>query len=713
MKLSWKWLNQTIALENIPLDNIIDKLTLAGFEIEEIQEENSINDKTIDIDITANRADTSNIIGLAREINSVFNIKLIHHNYIYQAKHNHKYKYTTLNYWENNKFAIRPLLDIQFTTIKNLKQQISPTWLQELLHGCEIQSENILQDIIKYVNTKWGQDIEIFDLNKVIKNSKKESIIEITQKINFHLYNEFSSLFNNLNIINDVNLIKYQSKILSIVGLESNNQFYCDRETSAIIIMSKICNPQYISHITSKNNIRTDISNKHLKGIPRENFTCAYNEAINLILDLTSGEINNIFTYKTIQKKNLIIQIPQDYIKKILGTHNKKQDISKEKITQILKQLKFRPKYIKDTLQVIIPENRSRDITRPIDVIEEIARIYGFNSFYNNLPTSNNIGYTSEITKFIRKIRRILRNLGIHEIIHYSLENKKYCLDISEKISLYNPLLEDQSILRSNLVKDLINANRYNYKQKNLPFECFEIGKIFQKSHNNTIEEIGISGILGNPYFSKNMWSEKAGSMNWFQAKGFMEDFFDKLGVNAQWKQAQVSDQYTIHKELQRFCHPYRTAIISDKYNHKNIIGIFFQTSNKLKDEISNDYNTYIFEINPINLIKATNKKQHLDYNFINYSTYPSVTRDISLILNQNQSTDEIKEYILFQKNPFIESVEVFNEYKEKYTSSAKTNRSVGFRITYRAKTRTLNNKDIKNIEADISNLLKKLQIFS
>ena len=316
----------------------------------------------------------------------------------------------------------------------------------------------------------------------------------------------------------------------------------------------------------------------------------------------------------------------------------------------------------------------------------------------DKMPVHTKPGHMSNMSKFINKIRYILRNLGLQEVIHYSLDNHP-----SNNLNIYNPIIEDQNTLRSNLVNHLVNTCIYNNKQKNLPLECFEIGKVFHKipedleQHRETIH---LAAIIGNCSSSRRSWSEKNQDLTWFQAKGLLEIFFEKLHIEIHWINIRSNDSYLYDKTIY---HPYRTAIICNASTKKEI-GIFGQINSRIKYKSQNSYNQYIFEINISNLINSVNIHHHLDYNVQTYSLYPYVIRDISLVVPHNYNAEVVKNYILEQSNTPVESVHIFNEYYKQ--SNSRDARYVGFRIIYRSKSRTLDDQDIKKIDQDIQNLL-------
>lgn len=699
MKFSWKWLNELVDLNNISIEEINQTLTLAGFEVEHIESKSDIQDQIIDLSITSNRADVSSMVGLAREVSTIFNVPINKSIYKTHAQ-------LAINNCQQHTVKIKSniLLNFKLNTIQLTKKKYSPTWLVNYLNGCGIESTNILSDISEYINIKWGQDIEILDLGSNLTDSLKKEQIEhiISNDINSDdlKINDWFKL-NNQNI-HHIESITHNNSIISLLGVKSNPKLICRKNSSSIIIIGQICKREYIEKLTCEIQKRTEKINKHLKGISVNDFNHAYYETINLILTLNEGFLGpSSYIYNNTDCNTRTINIYEQDINNILGPykHFHSYESSQTTIFKILQQLQFKPRYKEGHFITQIPDYRLTDITREIDIIEEIIRIYGFDKFMDKIPAYTKTGYISHTSKFIHKIRYTLRNLGLHEVIHYSLDNH-----ISSNVKLYNPIIEDQNTLRSNLINRLVDTCIYNDKQKNSPLECFEIGKVFYKAPEDTashIEEIYLAGIIGNFSASRKSWAEKNQALTWFQAKGLLEDFFDKLHANINWTDIKNSQVYICDKKLY---HPYRTAIIYNQ-NTRQEIGIFGQINSRIKSKFQHSYNQYIFEINISHLINTVYTHDHLNYNVLTYSFYPYVTRDISLIIPAHYNAETVKNYILQQSNAPIESVKIFNEYNK--FSQSQHIRNVGFRITYRSKDRTLNDKDIKKIDQDIQDLLK------
>nr|YP_010904363.1 phenylalanine-tRNA ligase beta subunit [Catenella fusiformis]WCH57614.1 phenylalanine-tRNA ligase beta subunit [Catenella fusiformis] len=698
MKFSWKWLNHIIDLKNIPLNKIVHKLTLAGFEIENIEDKR--NDKTLNISITANRSDTTSIVGIARELSCLFNINL--HSTEYKTKSNVSKQNIT------NKIELIPsnLLDFQFDIIDQIDTQTSPKWLQDYLLGCDIIPQNTLADIKQYIHIKWGQEIEIFDAKKIDSTNLDTDLIKITNTHDF--YNNVDTNKSKINKKSgSLEGLTYKNKTISIFGLRSNPNIVCDKDTSSVMILGYVCRINYVKTNIHQLSNRTDKSQTHIRGLSRYDFLEAYKEIVELVLSISRNSIRSIVHHQWHESPAELnyIEIHKKKIHNILGPSDTNSSyLTVESITEILQQLKFQPKYKDNIFFVTIPEHRSIDIKRPVDVIEEIGRIYGFNRFFDKLPINHKKAHTSSLNKLIKKIKIILRNLGLHEVVHYSIENT---YDSNMSIKLYNPLLEDQTHLRNTLIYNLLNTLTHNYKHKNPTLECFEIGRVFQKQRwhktaKKYSEYLHIGGLIGNTY-SKTLWSEKGQRLSWFQAKGLLESLLEQLHTDIAWNPIEHLESLKNYSNRLQLYHPYRCAILQNQKT-KEILGIFGELNLKYFKELNKKYNHYVFELDLIKLLKTTQINRHLNYLWKPYSIYPNIIRDISLTLNKKTKAYLIQEVILLNNNALVENVEILNEY---YLINNIDQRNVNFRITYRSSIKTLNDYDVQNIDKDISSLLK------
>lgn len=660
MKISWNCLNELVDLTNINHLIVIQKLTLAGFEIENIKYHKTIQDITFDVNITANRSDIHSIIDIATEVSALLNKSLKTIPNIKQKTTEDLFIIKTLTISKYfNKFTFKPL--------KNIKLNLSCSDVHNYLLIYDLKPQNNILDIIKLINLKWGQNIKLYTIKqKAIKNIKKiyleiKKNNKITEISKIHINDQpivaiNENHLNNKNINHDIILLNYELKNQN----DSNN---------------------YISETYTLN---------------------AYKEIYDLIKKNSNQPINPSFIYMhsshAKNKKNIYCR--KNKIEQILGpinTSEKSKYLNKNNIINILKKLNFEVNQQNDFFQIIVPQKRQKDIQNATDIIEEIGRIYGFNQFYDQLPVFIKKNTGDKYIYILKKIRSILRSFGLHEIINYSLENNTNY----NTIKIINPLNQDQKILRTNLINNMILAKAYNNKQANENFEAFEIGKIFKKNHlnQNYDETIHLAGLLGNQNYNHSMWNKKTNELSWFQAKGQLEELFERIYVKVEWTTDNFNDLSIMH--IKKYIHPKRTIYI--KYKNQTF-GFLSQLNNKISKYFNFNHKIYIFELNISTLIQSINYKKNINYTYQPYSTYPKITRDISIKINTNISMALLNKIITKTKenyHHFIESIKILNEYyeKDKY-------KILSLRITYRSNKRTLTNQEIEILDDIFKNKL-------
>nr|YP_009297078.1 phenylalanyl-tRNA synthetase beta chain [Ceramium japonicum]AOM66421.1 phenylalanyl-tRNA synthetase beta chain [Ceramium japonicum] len=680
MKFSWRSLNYFLDLNDININQLTHILTIKGFEIDTIDYNKDLNDYILDITITANRQDVLSVFGLANELSYILNKKLINQHKIQQ--------YDTYDNSIFHELALKYLCQIRINKIINIQINISPQWLINYLKAHDIKSTNLIIDIQQYIAIKWGHKIHFFDITTIqdLHINNLSNSIKINKKLNYEELQYNKHLLIQINN-NDTQI---------------NNQFECNNNSKNIIALSYIYSHDYCQDIK---NIYNTIDNMQ-----------GYKEAIQLIATFSNAYISKSYLYKTkIYKKKYLLNIQKNLIQYTLGPiiTKKSKYLTKETIYTILKQLQLEPhyNYYNKNFKIKIPNYRLNDLYRKIDIIEEIGRIYGYHNFIDKLPNINKKGSASKKYTTIKYIRKYFRDLGIHEVINLSLKKSHFkkikpliTTNLDSTINLYNPLLEEQSCLRDNLLDNLIQNKIYNYKQKNENTEFFEIGKIFKQDiqTHKKIEEIHIAGIFANTQFIQTSWDTKPHQLNWFHAKGTIEQFFEKMQLKITFDPI-INHNEKIKKELSiNNFDINKTLYIINALNNK-IIGLIGQINSNLYKNIACNQIINIFEFNLNELINDYNQKSHLSYIFYKYSIYPSVTRDLSIKVNKHYSILKIKKFIYELNKQLIHKVEVFNQYKDITNIN---NKCIGIRITYNGNSKTLNQNDLQLIDKDINTIL-------
>nr|QCI04720.1 Phenylalanine-tRNA ligase beta subunit [Bornetia secundiflora] len=650
MKFSWTLLNHVIDLRNISFDYFQSKLILGGFEINNIIINDNTQDKIIEIDITSNRIDITSIIDLAQEMGSLLNLPL-------------KIKLLKITNYINKPYIQQQLYHLKYikiTPIVHIKPYKKSLYTNKYLDIINEQNVNWLISIQKYIKIKWGYNIDFLDF-------QNSTIHDIYSNLHCKPYNNQS-----LTTLIAKHHILY--KFSPDTEIDYNK---IKNHSTSIILLCYLYKQDYLPY-----------------------FINAYQETINLLTTYGQGTIGKSYEYydtKARTKKNIFINFKNDDIRNILGPINNShfEFLTIQQISQILKQLYLKPTYYKKTLQVKIPEYRAKDLIRRIDIIEEIARIHGFQFFLDKLPVTKKRGKISKNRFFTQKIRHILRYFGLHEVINCSLVGQQSSLDDRYNLYLYNPMTDEQKILRHNLIENLLSNYYYNIKQKNTHIELFEIGKIFYQNKNIIQEQMHLAGIIYNPNYTRLAWDKKAEPISWFHAKSIIENCCELLQANINWNNLNIKNSITkSFTKIEYLFDKHQQIGIYNRVNN-DLIGIFGQLNYNYYKKTDKNSPIYIFELNIRKLINTINAINHLNYIIKPYSLYPSVTRDISIKLNYLDTIETIKHKILYHKKEWIESMNIINAYYDKKSKS----QFLCIRIVYRAKNKTLNSIDINNID--------------
>ena len=558
MRISLEWLNELIDLKTFNFDYLIETLTLGGFEVENSFELilNNKTDVILDISTTPNRSDSLSLKGIGKEVSSLFNKGCRISKYGTEICETEKLiknsilKIASLDKTKKNQ-------SILFTvTVENLTNFCSPNWLQQKLLRLGIEPSNNLLDLQSYISLETGYPFEFYDLEKIRSASEDDNF-----KLSLN-WEKFSGLFEGSNnfqsqINSNILLLKANQEILSIAGIVVNKKFQYTNNTKSLLIESSIFNSKKIRQISRNIGLRTDRSSRYEKGL---NPTYLIESLCRLLylLKISNSKISiNVHTasnYNEIQP--FIISLDYQTIIQVLGPtldlkKNKTSQLSTIDISNYLTRLNF--SFSLDQFNLIwlvtIPLQRSEDINREIDLIEEIARLHGFNNFITILPEIFKIGIEDFSYQIRKKITSCFLSEGFNEVITYSLLNTVN----NAEITIINPLSKDQSILRSTLLTNLIQLAHENLNQASSNLEAFEYGHVFLPDKNFiSVELEKIGGIFGAVKV-KNEWSNNTTILSWFEAKGRLDKLFNKLNLFVHW-------EIGLPKLYQGILHPYRTS---------------------------------------------------------------------------------------------------------------------------------------------------------
>lgn len=681
MKVSLNWLKELANIETIDLVHLTSQLTQAGFEVEAIESITVGNqiDHVLDISSTANRSDVLSMIGLSRELSALTGSLML------KTINQFSNKYSSRQQNILNNHSLIHCNNYFSAIIDEIKIIDSPNWLKNRLKSSGFTHRNLLVDISNYIMLKWGQPINIIDFNKITPEDT------ITIQSNFNVGKSTKIKLNNENIELNKKILVTQvnTNVVSVAGIGSNNNFDTDSNTTSIFVESAIFKQSIVRQSSRDLNIRTESSVRQERGLNTDNWENAYLETISLIIDLAGGNIRQTFSTEKTMNDTLNIDLSIKKVQDILGpisNNNQVRFLYFQEIQNILHSLNFTIIHKnQESIKISVPNYRRQDVFREIDIIEEIARIYGYHKFKSSVPSIQFSKKLSQKRKFIDKSRNILRNLGLTELVHYSLVKSL------GGVSLNNPLIQDYSNLRYSLLEGLIESNLYNLKQSNQTVDSFEIGTVFNPVHNKIVETTNLAMILGGNLNIRSTWSQPVHSLNWYEAKGIVENFFQKINRKIEWTKPEIIDSRV------NFIQKDRSATLI--YNNTNI-GIFSELNQVTYSKLGLTAKLFVLEINLNILEDSHNQFNYLNYQIRPYSKYPSITRDLSLIIPKKMEFNYLLKLLDQFNDKDLESIRLFDQYTNKSLGEQK--KSIGLRFTYRSSQKTLTNLEIDDKQHEL-----------
>nr|AZP39682.1 phenylalanine tRNA synthetase beta subunit [Nitzschia palea] len=696
MQISLRWLKELVNLETISVETLITKLTLGGFEVEEVLEVELGNETTLALDIssTANRSDSLSIQGLSLEIAALLN-----HNPSQLA-------YSTKTYpWSQEFESLISNDPIQTNCsgfislmIENLNSFKSPKWLQQKLISSGFPVENNLTDFQNYILVETGYPLEFYDFDKItakVPNSK----IQLSLKGLEEPYQFLARNGNQYLLEESVLVVKADDLPISIGGIIASNETTYSMDTKTLLVEASIFNAAQIRQQSRILGLRTDRSARYEKSIKNTTLLEAIYRFISLLRIENPNLICKLHTIsKPIKDPVRTIQLSYEKVKQVLGPIQKTKTIdadyiSPQLITEALTRLQFQMTYDspKGNWDIIIPSFRNDDIVRDIDVIEEIGRLYGFNNFLTRLPPIKNLGKEDWDYRTRKKLTSCLINLGLTELIQYSLVNQESYF--KNEVELINPLVKDYSKLRSSLLPNLLKAVDENFKKGNSVLEGFEYGHIFSLDSSSLIlEREVVAGVFGG-FSTKSNWSATNTQLSWFEAKGRMEQLFKKLNICIYWQSYQPIREKNIF-------HFYCTAEIFLSNGTK--LGIFGQVSPILAKKLNISTNIYLFELE-FEPIKDQLKQNKLAV-YQDYSSYPKIIKDLSFIVKDNISFSKIKEVLYINGSQFLKEINLLDEYRGQSIPSQHT--SLCLQLIFQSDVETLQTENVETILTNLTTIL-------
>ena len=638
-----------------------------------------LDDVILDISPTANRADALSMIGVAREVAALTGATLELPD-IMEASFPQKADQLSLNIPDTQ--ACPTYIG---TVIEGVKIAPSPPWLKQRLQAAGMRPINNVVDITNYILLEWGQPLHAFDRDKLKGATIGVRFAKEGESLQTLDGQERALKTQNL-------LITCEDQAIALAGVMGGAATEVDEGTKNLLLEAAIFDPIVIRRSAKAQNLRSEASNRYEKGINGAQLESARLRAIALITELAGGVVTSqIYLNSLPESQSRSIELRLGRVHQVLGmvqTPTGIEQIAPAAIEKILRDLNCQLTTLTTNPQVwsvIVPDYRYRDLEREIDLIEEIARLYGYDRFCDTLPAQTLPGGLSPTEQGQRRLREALRSVGLTELVQYSLVKPE-----KGEVTLVNPLFVEYSALRSNLLDGLIDAFVYNQDQGNGALNGFEIGRIFWRTELGIEEADSVAGILGGELFDSGVWSwsNQARPLTWYEAKGLLESVLTRLGLKVSY-QPQTDDPRL---------HPGRTASIWCNGKH---LGVFGQLHPQLRQAKGLIEAVYGFELSLEGLLPEATTPH-----FQPYSTYPAVARDLAFFAPVDLSLYQLEQTMKKAGGSLLEQVEVFDQYLGVNVPDGQ--RSLAFSLVYRASDRTLTDGEVEPVHNQIRQALTK-----
>jgi len=623
-----------------------------------------LGDYVFDISITPNRADCLSVIGVAREIAALYNLPVKEKEFTIEEVEEDAGKYSYVKV-ENKEICPVYLGRV----IKDVRIGQSPLHIQNRLRKSGIRPINNIVDITNYVLLEYGQPLHTFDLKEidggiVVRNAfKGEKIVTLDGK--------------EKNLDESMLVIADEKKAVAVAGVMGGEYSGINDNTKDVFLECAYFKPDSIRLTARRLGMQTDSSYRYERGIDMKNTYNMVDYAAYLLSKLSGGKI----------LKNTLSDNPKDYEEKEVKVNVEKINsyiglqISEDEICNILKRLNFKVSKQGDDYLVVPPSYRV-DIDIWQDIVEEVARVYG----YNNIPTSTpeilaDGRVKKPILKAIMDIKDHMAALGFMEAINYSFTAEKFLsyFDDSKKfVKLLNPISEDLAVMRTFVFPSLLMniKNNLNNGYKNAKF--FEVASTYLKKDEGVPEQKVNLSIAATDDFFGLYWDKIKKTETFYYLKGIVENIGKFFNVEFDFVRSEFG-----------FLHPGKSADIYVKDNKIGFIGCIHPDINEKMDI---DISVYVAELQFEDLVNIVKDKK---IKFKSFSVYPFVYKDLSLLVNKDIFSEEIRKYIL-SYDPLIENCIVFDKFEDEKIGKEKV--SLAFRIYFSHSEKTLTDEETNGI---------------
>jgi len=657
MKISCKWLKD-YCKHNLSAEGLAEGLTNAGLVVDTI---NPVEDDfCLEVEVTSNRPDCLGFIGVAREVATIVRGKLEIPDVGYDATDENINDITSVAI-EDNELCQRYTARI----IKDVKIGPSPEWLQKKIRSIGLRPVNNIVDITNYVLMESGQPLHAFDIDKlsenriVVRRAKKGETMEAIDGSKCVL-------------TEDMLVIADAQRPVAIAGVMGGKDTEVSDATRNILLESAFFDPRSVRRVSRKLSLMSDSSYRFERRVDPECVDWASMRATKMILEIAGGQaVEGVIDQNYLKGNKVSVSLKMSRLNSLLGLQ-----IDKDAAKGILEHLQFEMhSETEDGFSVDVPSFRG-DVYREVDLIEEIARIHG----YDKIPVKNSIGVKlSQDNRFDRiteKAKNVISGLGFNEVVTDSIvgdSQDRHGAIWSEtgSLKILNPIRQDENLLRKALVHNLLRVKKHNQNYGVEKTDIYELSKVYLPKEDDQLpEEKECLCILGEE--------------GYLALKGAIEAILSHLNI--------ADNLESTHFDFGLFS--------SEKSAELRLGDSVLGFIGELSREVISDYDfrskPCVAELDFNVLIDKTS----LEGSYKKIPSLPIVSRDFAVVSNEKVTWAEIKGCIESLKIDYVDDIEFFDVYRGKQIEKGR--KSIAFRVIFRADDKTLKSEEVDVLQEKI-----------
>jgi phenylalanyl-tRNA synthetase beta chain len=654
-----------------------------------------LDDQVLELAITANRPDGLSMRGLAREVAALSGGRAIEIPVPVACEP------SQLELSPADLAAIEAGGLFSVTAIDGLRVGPSPVWLQRRLERCGLRPINNIVDITNLVMLETGQPLHAFDQQALARlqagSAPNPHALGLRQGRPGERLNTLDGQDRDLD--DDVLLVTYADQPIALAGLMGGLAEAVNDGSTAIWLEAAVFPPQAVRRSARRVGLRTEASSRFEKGLPPQATLAASDRAVQLLGELAGGKVQGRWLHQRPRPAAPAVLLQRDSLHQLLGpvvVDGEPQDLDDERIEATLTALGCQLSATDAGWLVSVPPSRQRDLCREVDLIEEVARLVGYDSFASHLPDPLVPGGLEPSQQLERRLRRSLCAAGLQEVCGFSLVP-----EAPGRLPLANPLLADYGHLRDELHTELLQAACRNLQASRSGFWAFEIGRVFLASGGSEpLERHLLAGVICGERRSE-LWSSngKPAPPGYWSARGLLQAALEPLRIPIEDREPSGRESDPVAALL----HPGRRAVLAVE---GRAAGWFGQLHPARAKALELPEATYLFELPLEPILTAASRRNRWLPSFATFPTVPASERDLALLVPASTTTAALLNAIRKAGKPLLEQAELVDRYSGEQVPAGYC--SQAFRLRYRDSARTLTDAEVETVHDSVRQALER-----